>query len=94
MVIIIKTTIIINKIKNFCLICLQIQADIFPFSSFPSLLIETSVQKEKGLSNDQTNDFLMCNITADRTLLSSTCEVRGGSTMYLLAESLSLLLNY
>ena len=57
MVIAMKMPIMIKKIKNTLLICLQIQADIFPFSSFPSLLIETSVQKEKGLSNDQTNDF-------------------------------------
>ena len=55
------TTAMIDKKRKTCfLICLQIQADIFPFSSFPSLFIETSAQNEKGLSNDPTNDFL-CN---------------------------------
>ena len=38
-----------KKRKTCFLICLQIQADILPFSSFPSLFIETSAQKEKGL---------------------------------------------
>jgi len=51
----IKTAIIEKKRKTCFLICLQIQADILPFSSFPSLFIETSAQNEKGLSNDQTN---------------------------------------
>ena len=58
-----KTEIIERKMKNCFLIWLHIQADIFPFASFPSLLIETSVQSEKGLWNDQTVD-LSCNITS------------------------------
>ena len=81
-------------------ICLQIQADNLPFFSFPDLVIETSSQNEKSLSKDQINHFILttepvwrqiCEKSEDRTLLSSTVDVRGGWTMYLLADSLLLL---
>ena len=88
-----------KKIINCFLIWLQIQADIFPFASFPSLLIETSVQSEKGLSKDQFSDLTLqarywfCTLLVDHTLLSSTWDVRGGCTMYRQADSLPLSLN-
>ena len=81
-------------------ICLQIQADNLPFSSFPDLVIETSPQNEKSLSNDQINHLIWTTEpvwrknrekSKDRTLLSSTVDVSGGWTMYLLADSLLLL---
>ena len=88
------------KKRTFFRICLQIQADNLPFSSFLELVIETSPQNEKSLSNDHINHFIctkksvwrqIFEASEDRTLLSSTVDVRGGWTMYLLADSLLLL---